>query len=151
MMIYFEDEDVISSEMLDMMNKAALACLLQEGIDTDRTELSVTFVSREKIRDLNRSYRGADSVTDVLSFPQYKSVKAFPQAGTIVLGDVVICRERAQEQAEEFGHSYEREIIYLFTHSVFHLLGYDHMEDAGKKNMRAKEEAVMTRIGLPRL
>lgn len=151
MMIYFEDEDVISSEMLDMMNKAALACLLQEGIDTDRTELSVTFVSREKIRDLNRSYRGADSVTDVLSFPQYKSVKAFPQAGTIVLGDVVICRKRAQEQAEEFGHSYEREIIYLFTHSVLHLLGYDHMEDAGKKNMRAKEEAVMTRIGLPRL
>ena len=63
MMIYFEDEDMISSEMLDMMKKAAFECLLQEGIDTDRTELSVTFVSKEKIRDLNHSYRGADSVT----------------------------------------------------------------------------------------
>ena len=67
-----------------------------------------------------------------------------------MLGDVVICSDRAKEQAEEFGHSFEREIIYLFVHSVLHLLGYDHMEEDEKRIMRRREEEVMERIGLKR-
>ena len=69
----------------------------------------------------------------------------------ICLGDIVICENRAKEQAEEFGHSYEREIIYLFTHSVLHLLGYDHMDEEEKAEMREREEEVMTELKLKRV
>ncbi len=72
-------------------------------------------------------------MTDVLSFPQFDDLNEIPEFGEICLGDVVICKDRALEQAEEFGHSFEREIIYLFTHSILHLLGYDHMEEDEKK------------------
>ena len=73
-----------------------------------------------------------------------------PQQGELCLGDVVICREKAAGQAEEFGHSFEREIIYLFTHSVLHLLGYDHMTDEDKRQMRQREEEVMEYLGIGR-
>jgi probable rRNA maturation factor len=73
-----------------------------------------------------------------------------PDDGEIMLGDVIICRQRAEEQAEEFGHSVEREMVYLFVHSVCHLLGYDHMEDEEKAEMRAKEESVMEQINVTR-
>ena len=121
-----------------------------EGIDEERTEISVTFVEAEEIRELNRDYRDNDKVTDVLSFPQFDDLNDIPDFGEICLGDVVICKERAQEQAEEFGHSFEREIIYLFTHSILHLLGYDHMEEEEKQEMRAREEEVMTHLGIGR-
>ena len=105
---------------------------------------------RDFIRELNRDYRNMDSVTDVLSFPQFEQPADMPEEGEICLGDVVICKEQAERQAEEFGHSFEREIIYLFTHSVLHLLGYDHMTEEDKAGMRAKEEAVMNYLGIGR-
>ena len=132
------------------MEAAAKYCLELEGIDEERTEISVTFVEAEEIRELNRDYRDNDKVTDVLSFPQFDDLNDIPDFGEICLGDVVICKERAQEQAEEFGHSFEREIIYLFTHSILHLLGYDHMEEEEKQEMRAREEEVMTHLGIGR-
>ena len=110
----------------------------------------MTFVSLEEIHELNREYRQVDSPTDVLSFPQFDDLDDLPEEGEIMLGDVVICSDRAKEQAEEFGHSFEREIIYLFVHSVLHLLGYDHMEEDEKRIMRRREEEVMERIGLKR-
>ena len=122
------------------MQKAAEEALTLEGRSLD-TELSVSFVDMEEIHQLNNQYRGVDRPTDVLSFPMFEDEN---------LGDVVICREKAEEQAKEFGHSYERELIYLFTHSIFHLLGYDHEVEEEKKEMRAKEEAVMTRLGISR-
>lgn len=150
MNIFFEEGQVVTDEILTTMEAAAKYCLELEGIDEKRTEISVTFVDGEEIRELNRDYRNTDKVTDVLSFPQFDDLNDIPEFGEICLGDVVICKERAEEQAEEFGHSFEREIIYLFTHSILHLLGYDHMEEEEKQEMRAREEVVMTHLGITR-
>lgn len=150
MKIFFEEEHVVSSEIIETMKKAAEYCLDLEHVDKDRAEISVTFVEGEEIRILNRDYRDTDRVTDVLSFPQFDDLNDLPEVGEICLGDVVICKDRAEEQAEEFGHSFEREIIYLFTHSILHLLGYDHMEEEEKWEMRAREEEVMNYLGIGR-
>ena len=150
MNIYFEDGQVVDETILATMNKAAEYCLDLEQVDQERTEISVTFVEGEEIRNLNREYRDTDKVTDVLSFPQFDDLDEIPEFGEICLGDVVICKDRALEQAEEFGHSFEREIIYLFTHSILHLLGYDHMEEDEKKEMRQREEEVMAHLGILR-
>ena len=148
MEIWFNAEDGIEESLQKRMEEAALICLDAEGLSTDRMGLSVSFVNKETIRTLNRTYRGKDQVTDVLSFPQYENLVCFPREGEIVLGDVVICRDQAKEQAQTFGHSPAREILYLFVHSLLHLLGYDHMEAEDKKIMREKEEKVMEKIGL---
>jgi len=132
------------------MMKAAELCIDAENIDVDRSEISVTFVDMEEIHQLNRDYREVDSTTDVLSFPQFDDLNDLPEEGEIALGDVVICKDKAEEQAQEFGHSFEREIIYLFVHSVLHLLGYDHMDEDEKKIMRRQEEAVMEQLGITR-
>ena len=150
MKIYFEEEHVVTREILDTMMKAAEICIDAENIDVDRSEISVTFVDMEEIHQLNLDYRGVDSPTDVLSFPQFDDLNDLPEDGEIALGDVVICKQKAEEQAEEFGHSFEREIMYLFVHSVLHLLGYDHMDEDEKKIMRRREEEVMTELGITR-
>ena len=89
-------------------------------------------------------------MTDVLSFPQYSSPGEISGGQVILLGDVVICNDVARRQAEEYGHSYEREFVYLFVHSVLHLLGYDHMQPEEKKKMRSREKEIMSYIGLER-
>lgn len=150
MNIYFEEGQVVSEEILKTMEAAAKYCLELEHIDESRSEISVTFVDGEEIQELNRDYRDTDRVTDVLSFPQFDDLNEIPDFGEICLGDVVICKDQAEKQAEEFGHSFEREIIYLFTHSILHLLGYDHMEEDEKKEMRAREEEVMEHLGIRR-
>ena len=150
MKIFFEEEQQVSKEILETMEKAFGRCLTLLGIDEGRSEISVTFVGEEEIRCLNRDYRKTDKVTDVLSFPQFDDLDELQEVGEICLGDVVICKEQAQRQAEEFGHAFEREIIYLFTHSVLHLLGYDHMKEADKNEMREKEEQVMAYLGIGR-
>ena len=150
MKIFFEEEGQVDKQILEAMEKAAAYCLHMEDIDETRSEISVTFVEPDEIRTLNRTYRDTDRVTDVLSFPQFEDCNALPEAGEICLGDVVICREKAVQQAEEFGHTFEREILYLFTHSVLHLLGYDHMEEHEKKEMREREERVMTYLHMAR-
>ena len=150
MNIYFEDGQVVDETILATMKKAAEYCLDLEQVDQERTEISVTFVEGQEIRNLNREYRDTDKVTDVLSFPQFDDLDEIPEFGEICVGDVVICKDRALEQAEEFGHSFEREIIYLFTHSILHLLGYDHMEEDEKKEMRQREEEVMAHLGILR-
>ncbi len=154
MNIYFEEGHVVSEALLEKMTEAAEYAVESENLlnlDKQRCELSVTFVGLDEIHELNREYRGVDRPTDVLSFPQFEDLEEeIPEVGEICLGDVVICREKAEEQAEEFGHSFERELVYLFTHSVLHLLGYDHMEEDEKKVMRQREEEIMEQIGLMR-
>ncbi len=154
MNIYFEEGHVVSEALLEKMTEAAEYAVESENLlnlDKQRCELSVTFVGLDEIHELNREYRGVDRPTDVLSFPQFEDLEEeIPEVGEICLGDVVICREKAEEQAEEFEHSFERELVYLFTHSVLHLLGYDHMEEDEKKVMRQREEEIMEHIGLMR-
>ena len=143
--------DVMPEEdMTELMEEAAALILEDEGVRADEAEISVTFVTDEEIRELNAQFRGIDRATDVLSFPQFEDVQDIPDEGPAVLGDVVISLERARAQAEEFGHSEKRETIYLFVHSILHLLGYDHMEEDEKKEMRAAEEKTMEKLGLMR-
>ena len=116
-------------------------------------EVSVLFVDEDRIRQINNEHRHIDSVTDVLSFPLGENGEwdVDPETGAKQLGDIVICVPRAVEQAERFGHSFQREMGYLTAHSMLHLLGYDH-EDGGLEavHMREKEETVMIMLGLPR-
>ena len=149
MTIYFGEENP-SEETFKTMEKAAILCAEEEGLDPDAVELSVSFVDKDEIQSLNAEYRNVDSVTDVLSFPQFDDLEETKDWEVITLGDVVICEDKAKEQAEEFGHSYERELIYLFVHSIFHLLGYDHMVEEDKTVMRAKEEKIMGLLGISR-
>ena len=153
MNIIVNDETVISSELMKTLRKAASAC-----IDMD-VEISLSFVSLDEIRELNREYRGVDAPTDVLSFPLFEDIEELKEAQKlqspdddkeIPIGDVVICMDKIETQAEEFGHSRERETVYLFTHSILHLLGYDHMTEEDKKKMRAEEEKVMAGLDLAR-
>ena len=132
------------------MNRALDEALAKEGVYGDRGQVSLTIVSLEEIQQLNREYRQVNRVTDVLSFPQYVSPDEIPADSMYLLGDVVICMEQAVKQAEEYGHSIQRELVYLFVHSIFHLFGYDHMEEEEKQAMREAEEAVMKQIGLER-
>lgn len=150
MNIIYDPEFAPEHELLDKMVMGAELCTEEEGIDADRVEISLTFVDGEEIRELNYQFRNVDKVTDVLSFPQYDDLNCIPEDEEILLGDVVICTEQAERQAIEYGHSMEREIVYLFIHSVCHLLGYDHMDENEKALMRAKEESVMERINVMR-
>ena len=174
MELIFNECDLPEKAVTDKMEEAAALCLAREGIEAENVEISVSFVSEDEIKELNSVYRNNNSVTDVLSFPQYDDLTqlgAFPvddpeeepeedaeepyvdyddEAGEIALGDVVICTDRARQQAEEFGHSFERELVYLFVHSMFHLLGYDHMEPEEKSLMRQAEEEIMGKLDLAR-
>ncbi len=116
-------------------------------------EVDVSLVDNEQIHRINLEQRQIDMPTDVLSFPLGEGgvYDANPATGAYMLGDIVISMERAVAQAEEYGHSFQREVGYLTVHSMLHLLGYDHV-DGGLEavRMREKEEAVMTMVGLPR-
>ena len=154
MYIYFDEDNMPDEKTAKTMEKAALAAVREEAVP-ECCELSVSFVDLDEIRMLNREHRGIDKETDVLSFPMYErgeipSEEDLFEGEVIELGDVIICKDKAREQAEEFGHSYERELIYLFVHSVFHLLGYDHEDEDEKKEMRQKEESVMEELGISR-
>lgn len=146
----------------------------EEGFDTEpiaeygltETEadipllIEIVFTDEEGIRDLNRETRGKDSVTDVLSYPNLENpgsvIKGedYPydvdEDGNLFLGSIVICRERAAEQAEEYGHSLRREIYYLTVHGLCHLLGYDHETEDDRKRMREREEKILSAMGIMR-
>ncbi len=127
------------------------AALEEEGISDD-AEVSVTLVDNVVIRALNNHYRDIDRETDVLSFPM-KDEEGFvtnPDNDAILLGDIVISLEKAQSQAEEYGHSFRREVAFLLTHSLFHLLGYDHMTADEEKEMFSKQEKVLQKLGITR-
>lgn len=111
-------------------------------------EVSLSIVDKDEIHILNRDYRDVDRPTDVLSFPMDE--EGFDNEGNpiLLLGDIVICLDVARDQAADFGHSLEREIMYLICHSTLHLLGYDHIEEADKKEMRSKEKEIMKKLGV---
>lgn len=128
------------------------AALEEEGID-DTAEVSVTLVDNEGIRRLNKEHRDIDRETDVLSFPlgDDDGYEIDPDNDAIMLGDIVISLEKAAQQAQEYGHSYRREVAFLITHSLFHLLGYDHVNsEEEEKEMFDKQEKVLEKLGITR-
>ena len=153
-MIYFtnsQESFEVTYKLKMLVRHAVLASLEYEGFGAD-TELSVTFTDNEGIRAINAEYRGIDAPTDVLSFPltDYEGVD-FPVADEpeSSLGDIVISLERASEQAEEFGHSFEREVAFLTVHSMLHLLGYDHVNsDEEDAEMRRRQREILESMGL---
>lgn len=148
-----EQKDVpITEELIGLLERVGEEAL-RRG-EAGGAEVSVTLVDDDQIQELNRSYRAQDRPTDVLSFALREGEDGFvPPAGAGIpelLGDVVISAPRARAQASEYGHSLERELGYLLTHGILHLLGYDHETEAGAAAMRAEEEAVLAAVGLSR-
>ncbi len=148
---FSNEQDIkIADNTEKLILSACEAVLKIEGF-LDDAEINVTLVDSEEIRQLNNDFRGIDKSTDVLSFPlgENGEYDINPENGCLMLGDVVISVEQALVQAEEFGHGVEREIAYLTVHSVLHLLGYDHVDEAQeKKIMRKKEEEALALLGL---
>ena len=135
-----------------LVRRCCNAVLTFEGF-TEPAEISVTFVDDERIRELNRDYRNIDRSTDVLSFPLGEDgvYDKNLETGACLLGDIVISVETAIRQADEYGHSLQREIGFLTVHSMLHLLGYDHVDGGIEAvHMREKEEHVLTELGLKR-
>ena len=131
-----------------LVRKTCHATLVLEDFDGS-AEISVTFTDDEKIRELNRQFRNIDSSTDVLSFPLGENgvYDVNQDTGAFLLGDIVISMEHAVAQAEEYGHSLQREVAYLTAHSMLHLLGYDHLDEGPQKaQMRGREEAIAASI-----
>ncbi|MBE6706050.1 MAG: rRNA maturation RNase YbeY [Ruminococcaceae bacterium] len=152
-MIYFMNEsgeDVTYKQKM-LLREAVKATLDYEGFQND-VQISVTFVDDEGIRAINNSYRNIDKATDVLSFPLTdfeRSEEPPTDEPEIALGDIVISLERARAQAEEFGHSFDREIAFLTVHSMLHLLGYDHVDsEEDDREMRARQSEILEKMGL---
>ena len=153
-MIYFLDDQEIfevTYKQKILIRRAIEETLSYEGFKNN-AEISVTFTDNEGIRKLNREFRGLDKPTDVLSFPltDYEAVNV-PCADEICgsLGDVVLSLERAKEQADEYGHSFDREIAFLVVHSMLHLLGYDHETgEEDELDMRQRQSEILKNMGL---
>ncbi|MBF0713180.1 rRNA maturation RNase YbeY [Gemella sp. GH3] len=125
-----------------------------EKVDIDNTELAITFVDKEEIKNINREYRGIDRPTDVISFALNDEVEGELEiiGGNQIdyLGDIIICVDVAKEQAKEYNHSYERELGFLALHGFLHLLGYDHMTEEDEKEMFGKQDYILNEYGLLR-
>lgn len=154
--IYFQnsqDKETIKYTTKLLIRAAISEALKYEGY-SQYTEVSVTFTDNDGIKELNRKYRDIDSATDVLSFPLLdfngeNDEDFLPHELETMLGDIVISLERAREQAEEFGHSFEREVAFLCVHSMLHLLGYDHEKsEADDIDMRRRQNDIMDILGL---
>ena len=147
--IYFENSQEtfkITYKLKMLIRRAILETLRYEKM-SGPFEVSVTFTDNDGIHELNRTYRNIDRPTDVLSFPQINYDLGEVAEGMI--GDIVLSLERAREQAEDFGHSFERECAFLSVHSTLHLLGYDHeLSDEDDADMRVRQSAVMEIMGL---
>lgn len=137
-----------TNENIDMNDK--LYDVVKAVLDNDGLsmayEVSITFVDKYEIHKLNREYRKVDRPTDVLSFPMNEEFLI--EGVDSMLGDIVICMDIAKDQAKEYDHSLDREIMYLTCHSMLHLLGYDHIDEDDKKIMRGKEKEVMRKLGV---
>lgn len=149
--IYFEnmqDKLKVTYSLKSLVRKSIKATLKYEGIKNN-AEVSVTFTDNESIRILNAQYRSIDRATDVLSFPMEEDIDDVAPNELLMLGDIVISLERAKSQAEEFGHSFERETAFLCVHSMLHLLGYDHETgEDDELDMRRRQREIMELIGL---
>lgn len=133
------DMDTFTSKMEELVQKVVLHVITAEGIESAE-EVSILITNNAEIQGLNAEYRDIDAPTDVLSFPMDDEY----------LGDIVISMEKVFEQAEEYGHSPERELAFLTVHGMLHLVGYDHIEEEERTQMRAREEEILNELGIIR-
>ena len=153
-----QDKFKVNLRLKSLIKKCTLAALKYMDFRTD-VEISLVLTDNEGIRVLNKLHRDIDRATDVLSFPMFEydedgdiveEYAEFNSKGEILLGDIVISLERADEQSKEYGHSFQREVGFLTVHSMLHLLGYDHMTPEDEKEMFGYQEEILNEIGLER-
>lgn len=139
-----------------IVEKVLKKCFEEEGLIDSKLIMTITFTTPEEIRKINKKYRKIDKATDVLSFPMFEKAELDEKIKNKdflyedVLGDVIISIDKVREQAEEYGHSFERELSYMLVHGFYHLMGYDHIEEEDKKIMRPKEEKILNELKITR-
>lgn len=150
-------KDVQENEKYEKIVKKVLEqCFKEEDMLDSKLYITITFTIPQNIKEINKKYRNIDKATDVLSFPMFEKdeletkIKNKDYVCEDVLGDIIISIEKVQEQAEEYGHSFERELSYMIVHGFYHLMGYDHIKEEDKKVMRQKEEKVLNDLKIKR-
>ena len=152
--IYKEVEK--NKEYEKVIERVLTKCFEEENLQNSKLYITVTLTTKENIKEINKEYRNIDRATDVLSFPMFEKdeleakIKNRDFEHVDVLGDLVISIEKVKEQAEEYGHSFERELSYMLVHGFYHLMGYDHIEEEDKKKMRPKEEKILNDLKILR-
>ena len=166
MTIYLEDETGFFEKhpgLYEKVESVINRCLDEEEVPYE-VEVSLSIVDLNTIHEINKEHREIDRPTDVLSFPQIDAERigyinwdavdfsscVNYDTEEVMLGDIILCDERAKEQSESYGHSIEREVCFLVAHSMFHLLGYDHMTPEDEKNMFTKQESVLQYLSILR-
>jgi len=157
-----------SAVRLDLDYEGLASRVIEQALDYEKcpyeVEINLILTSNEEIARINKEFRGIDTPTDVLSFPlidfirpadftgiEEQEVDSFnPETGELMLGDIIISEAKVVEQALEYGHSFEREYAFLITHSVLHLLGYDHTDEEDARNMETKQEEILQLLKIPR-
>ena len=151
---YLELEE--KKEYEKTIKKVIEQCFKEENMEDSKLYISITLTTPEHIHEINKQYRNVDRATDVLSFPIFEKeeidekIRNHDFEHEYVLGDIVISIEKVEEQAKEYGHSFEREFAYMLVHGFYHLMGYDHIQEEDKVIMRVKEEKVLKKLGIRR-
>ena len=146
-----------NEEYKKKVNQVVAKCFEEEKLKNLNLYISITLTTPSVIRDLNKEYRNIDKETDVLSFPMFEKIEIDQMVENQIklpiretIGDVVVSIERVKEQAQEYGHSFDRELSYMIVHGFYHLMGYDHIDEKDKKIMRPKEEKVLNELNILR-
>ena len=151
---YLELEE--KKEYEKTIKKVIEQCFKEENMEDSKLYISITLTTPEHIHEINKQYRNVDRATDVLSFPIFEKeeidekIRNHDFEHEDVFGDIVISIEKVEEQAKEYGHSFEREFAYMLVHGFYHLMGYDHIQEEDKVIMRVKEEKVLKKLGIRR-
>ena len=145
-----------NNEYEEIVKKVVEQCFKEEKLEDSKLYISITLTTPQHIHEINKQYRNVDKETDVLSFPMFEKNELDEKIENQdfehedVLGDIVISIEKVKGQAEEYGHSFEREFSYMIVHGFYHLMGYDHIKEEDKVIMRPKEENVLNKLGIRR-
>ena len=139
-----------------IIEKVLTQCFKEEGLENSKLSITVTLTTEEDIQKINREYRNIDKATDVLSFPMFEKDELEQKIAKQdfqyedILGDIIICIKKVEEQAKEYEHSFEREFSYMIVHGFYHLMGYDHIKEEDKVLMRPKEEKILADLAIKR-
>ena len=138
------------------IKKVLEQCFKEEKIENSKLSITITLTNPENIQKINKEYRNIDKPTDVLSFPMFEKqeleekIKKQNFEHEDILGDIIISIQKVEEQAKEYEHSFERELSYMVVHGFYHLMGYDHIKEEDKKQMRPKEEKILNDLKIQR-
>jgi len=143
-------------EYKEIVERVLTQCYKEEKMEESKLSVTVTLTTPNYIHEINNQYRNVDKATDVLSFPMFEKeelelkIKNKDFEHEDILGDIIISIEKVEEQAKEYGHSFERELSYMLVHGFYHLMGYDHIKEGDKKVMTPKEEKVLGLLNITR-